>query len=756
MMIHAYLRLAPRLAAVCHLSRAPVAVTHLRSFNFLSRPSTPKASPIATSSDVTLEDFPLVPSSDPIIASLTYATDTELIDAVLTEPPPKSAKSRRYVSPYDLDWKSSIDPAFAYLALRTRPTFNRFIEHIRPRVRVVYDALRSSGMHQLFASDVLMRSGDSIVLRELLEIDGLHRAQWRASATVSIYRHIQPSLASRKLKPLSPHALKAVARALIAEQEAELLPGVFDAIFTRVPWSKAEAWDMFAIILYMARAGEADAAASMLSKLIEAKYIPKSALGRSDTTHPEAKTLVVQSVIVRCALEMGLFEHIRIAADDLLATLARSKATPTTSELILELCRTSIVGCQRDQVVWAGSFLLRYAHSPGSPPLPSSIINTYMDVAPTPAAVEFYMSLPQDHGRPSPKNIVRIALARPKRLVLLDLLEEVRKTPDNEFIAQRPVFIAALVKAGEREAVEGLYNVWASQMDLSPSLVISLVKLFGAEKVHRESHVALLGKIINGYKHSVVDSATLKLVLARAYLAVEETELARETVAHLNSKSREVATYVQQVIQEDPADAYLLLRTLHPHGSDEDFFIPTNVVVAACYAGHWDALDRLKSDGERDTAVLVSILKGLRSGRVQYASRRMSEMRERKEKISVDLVKAFVQRASLQGEWGLAVSEWNAGWRSGLSEEERAKMLRTGMGLLQALFTTLEEGAEEYDAHEAEAARGFVGGGIFGQFTTRLTEMDTELTETSALAGLVRAIKGAVGREEEVRHFAHA
>jgi len=677
-----------------------------------SPPVKSKASPLASSSEITLDDFPSLNSSDPIIASLNYATDTELIDALLAEAPtpptPSSSKrankylnapQRRIVSPYDLDWKSSVDPAFAFLALRTRPTFGRFIEYIRPRVKQVYTALQPSGMHQLFASDVLIRNGDSRVIRELLEMDGQHKKHFRSSAAVSMYEHIRPALEAGRVEPLSGSANVAIAKALMTEGNVDLMTKVYDDLYATVEWQPSESWTYFSIILYMTRQGQIDEALAMLKRLIADERMPKGTSGKSDPNHPEAKALLVQSMVVRACLEFRLYERVQLAASDLLATVEKSTVSPYIHDLVLQLCRASIVGRIPTQIAWAGSFLLKYANLPNVPPLPSTIINTYLEHTSVSSALEFYLALPEDHEPPSAYSITRLATARPRRDVMFQLLKDIQKIPLNEYMAQRGQFLQAMVKTNDRESVVGLYEAWKGTFELNPHLVYSMIALLCSTKKSAQEYAEQIRVITrhfwNNMQRKSPGWAVNNLVLTRIYLLRLNPAKASAHIddagylKDLDVRDPEVKKYIAEILKEEPGEGYIFVRYLREKGLD--FKLASGQVVAACLRGHWDALDHLKPSADLNATTpegsamsrLVVVLRSLRQGKVTAARDHIAEMVAKQDDVPVLLYRALILRCTYLKRWYTATQSWLGASSRLESIEDRTVLRKTGVVLVR-------------------------------------------------------------------------
>jgi hypothetical protein len=759
-----------------------------------SPPIKSRASPLASSSEITLDDFPSLNSSDPIIASLNYATDTELIDALLAEPPAPppmtitklankyaNIPQRRIVSPFDLDWKSSVDPAFAFLALRTRPTFGRFIEYIRPRVKQVYTALRPSGMHQLFASDVLIRNGDSRVIRELLEMDGEHKRHFRSSAAVSMYEHIRPALEAGRVDPLSANANIAISKALMAEGNIDLIPKIYDDLYATVEWQPSESWVFFSIILYMTRQNRIDEALVMLQRLVADERLPSGASGKSDPKHPEAKVLLVQTMIVRASLQFKLYDRLTTAADDLLATIARSAVSAYVPELILQLCRACIVGRIPTQVAWAGSFLLKYAKLPNTPPLPSSIINTYLEHSGSGPALRFYMDLPDNHEPPSPRAIIRLATARPRREVMYALLKDIQKIPPSEFAAQRGQFLQAMVKTKDKESVVGLYEAWKGTFELNPHLVYQIIALLCSSKKSANQYSEQVRLITRHYWNNAQRKSSKwavdNLVLTRIYLLRQNPLKASAHIDNagylkeIDVRDPEAKKYIAEVLREDPGEGYMFVRYLRDQGLD--FKLATTDVVNACLRGHWDALDSLKPSSDLDNtsaegsamARLLAVLRSIRQGKVTSARERIVEMVAKKDDVPILLQRALILRCAYLKRWHTATQSWLDALVPSLSSVDQVVMRKTGIVVVRHLKDFLGSEMTDEEVSDTVELLDGVSWKAFGEKMRGIeiddeawdeTERKAELSDREYVREIVKSVGSLLEEVKEERKSARS
>jgi len=556
-------------------------------------------------------------------------------------------------------------------------------------------------MHQLFASDVLIRNGDARVIRELLEMDGEHKKHFRSSAAVSMYEHIRPALESGRIEPLSASANIAMSKALMAEENVDLLPKIYHDLYTTVEWQPSEAWTFFSIILFMTRHDQIDEALRMLQRLVADERMPTGTSGRSDPTHSEAKTLLVQSMIVRASLEFRLYERIQTAADDLLRTVEKSIVSPYMTELVLQLCRASIVGRIPTQIAWAGSFLLKYANLPNVPPLPSSIINTYLQYCGIGPALEFYLALPENHEPPSPHAIIRLATARPRRDIMFSLLKDIQKLPPTEFMAQRGRFLQAMIKTNDKESVIGLYEAWKGTFELNPGLVYKIIALLCSTKKSAHEYSEQIRLITRHFWNNVQRKSpgwtVSNLVLTRIYLLRQNPVKASAHIDNagylkdIDVKDPEAKRYIAEMLKEEPGEGYMFVRYLRDKGLD--FKLATEEVVNACLRGHWDALDHLRPSPDLDMAStegsamgrLVAVLRSLRQGKVTSAKDRIATMVAKKDDVPILLHRALVVRCAYLKRWFTATQTWLDAYATTLSREDQIVMRKTGIVVIRQL-----------------------------------------------------------------------
>jgi hypothetical protein len=183
--------------------------------------------PLATSSKITLDHplhaplpftLPHVPPSersDPALPILlNYASDDELINSLQS-----STTDSGSSNPFNLsiNWTSTIDPALAYLTLRSRPAFTPFLSDrdLGRNIEQIYGALRPSGLHQRLVSDLLLRNPDPRLLAKIIDMDanGLKARSFdnlRTSLITAIYSHLPDTQRKQIYGSQKPWSRKAI------------------------------------------------------------------------------------------------------------------------------------------------------------------------------------------------------------------------------------------------------------------------------------------------------------------------------------------------------------------------------------------------------------------------------------------------------------------------------------------------------------------------------------------------------------------
>lgn len=665
-------------------------------------------SSFATSSKVTLDAFPVgdtgVLIDDDPIASF-GASDQDLINAILLSSAP-------FGSPYSLQWTSTIDPAFAFLCLRRRSTYVPFLRIVWPYLKRLHEQFQPSTVFQLLVTDLLLWNPDKRGLGQLLELEAVGEGHLRSNHIASIFNLVKADLLDGALPTLSRKACMLVSKALIAEDEIDMLPEAWRVLFAITPWQPEGAWALFNIILHIVRRDGVDVALPLVQLLVERGLVHESAFGKSNRKHPKAKVLLVQSVILRCCLEFKLYVRAQRVGEELVDTMESSEVSSAASELLLETCRATISGRNHDELAWAGDFMERLAKLPGFPTLPASLVNAYMESVPSPIAVQVYLSLPQSkRPTPSPQSILALAAGRPTRTFLLELMPLVSRIPPADFIAQRPAFLGYLAEAGLPRLVRMLYPIWKDTFTLNPDLMLSLVRCFASavsppandkghamglkqQSEHREDLLQSAHPIITDFERYAGSSLEECLALIRAKLLVKDLESAQRLISRLDATDSHLAQLLDSLATEDIAAAIEIVRLALDGGN------PLGSIAAmisrACAAGRWDLLLRIPySQVPTEEKKEIRILESIRKGKVVSALQHLGATST----AAPTTYLALVSRAISLEKWGIAINAWTLA--VGVISQSTS-LVEVGKRLVRRINAALEEDSDETATLEDE------------------------------------------------------
>lgn len=418
-------------------------------------------SPLATSSKFTLDHplhaplpytLPRIPPSDrsdpALPALLSYASDDELVNSLHSFSGPDAKGSS--LNPFNLaiNWTSTIDPALAYLSLRSRPSFTPFLSDrdLGRNIRSVYEVLRPSGLHQRLVSDMLLRNPDPQTFATILELDAHSRKSnsfdnLRSSLVVALYN----SLPDRLRTKLSRTTNLRIAKALIAQGETDLVAPVFHNLYHTTLWEPEGVWVLLSLITHLTRHQAVDQALPLLQHLIRQNRLPSAAFAghtatQGDAAHPQIAAITVLSIVIRTVLSYRFYERSRQLSTELLGLLVASSHHESAWQLLLELCRASLAGATRREMEYVNETLSTMATIRDSPRLPKATTNDYVGSIKPRRGAGFYFGIPESK-RPglTSSNILRLAWLREKR-VLAKLDKEVIKLDEREWEPLRDVY----------------------------------------------------------------------------------------------------------------------------------------------------------------------------------------------------------------------------------------------------------------------------------------------------------------------------
>lgn len=315
--------------------------------------STLTPSSLATSSKVTQDhlsilDRLLSPSAsiDPLIHSLSYASDDELFRALVSDLlPPSNGKEKAF----------ELDPSTAYMALRARDTFPTYLRCIPTGV---YARLKAGdmGTHQILASDLLLVHPDPRLLRDILEND-LGRGQRRVSSSslstsekdlqpsmlMSIFAALYPHLAFASVPALSLSTTMRLSKMLMQDTQGHHpsahLSHLMNRLYQLSTWDKPDdVWPVLRVLLYLAKV-DLESAIRMVRRLLDDRRVSLPVFGKGDPDHPAAGQLLVQSMLLRLCQTWSYSGRAWTVTKELVKTMEDSQVSPDAWNLALESVR---------------------------------------------------------------------------------------------------------------------------------------------------------------------------------------------------------------------------------------------------------------------------------------------------------------------------------------------------------------------------------------------------------------------------------
>lgn len=549
------------------------------------------ASPLATTSKVTLDSFLhedhnkvysfLNQERQDLWTALSFAGDDELLQAALA---PSDAPERS---------ESWLSPSSAYMGLRSSGLFSHHLQVLLPRIRTLYANLRPSGTHQLLVSDLLLRNPDERGLREVLvqESESSDSGdELRAGLIAQIYTLIAPSLRRRTAPPLPRATLLMVARALRDQHNHDLLPDLFYQLAHSSNWTPQEIWPMLDISLFLAKNGNAASGLRLLQYPIALGKLPSNALGRSSAKHPEAASLMAQSAVVRTAMAWGMDARAARAADDLIDTMVKSEISPPALDLVYTIVRAAAVSRRDEHIAWAGRTLLRLASEPAFPPIPKPELDIFLSALPTPAALDFYVSLPgHRHAPPDPHHILRLALARPSKPLLRRLVGNLTDSTQGATAAV-PGVLRALASARMLDIVKAVYKRWSTSKVLDSHTIVSLVRAF-TRGARTSQNTKFARSVLADYLDTNPPKVLGAVTAVHAHALIISGEQAEspyiETLVSTLGRSG-ACERLQQLALRYPLLSHRLQQAVKGH----DLELPASAVAlaAACASRRWGVL----------------------------------------------------------------------------------------------------------------------------------------------------------------------
>jgi hypothetical protein len=560
-----------------------------------SPPPLRSPSSIATSSRTKIDDLPFfAPPKDPVILSLAYASDTELIDALLIDRPKSrtSTSTRGIVSPYNTKWSSTVDPAFAFLALRDRGSFPTFIENIGTDLRRIWKGLTVSGMHQILASDLLLRNSDPRVLREVLELDAGTESKLRHNIVASMYREVLPHINARRVKQISRPAMFNVAEALMAKTtgpDPKLLTEIWTALYTSSTEGDSPK-SLLAITLNLVSKGEVEGSVKMIKQLAEVDRVSFRSTEKVDPGHPELVSLSVLGIVLRTALESKFGDLARDVVEEMLETMKRSEISASTYKLVLGVCRWEILTLDKGSVNWACGTLIKLSSLDTINRIPSSLVSEFIDIA-SDGQLHWFMSTidPLRRDPPTPAQILRLAKLFPRDITLDHLLIDIDRTPTELIRDQQVDILRILINTRRIDAVRKYYRLWSSSTfppRLDAATVVALVQTFHKSDIPHDRN--MIRKAMSVFKSTCTKSTQDQFALAKANVLIEDAEAVWKGITQVNPTDYSVQLLTDNLMQKQPKLSMDITNMAIEKGMTVNR--PFQNLLAACAAGEWHVL----------------------------------------------------------------------------------------------------------------------------------------------------------------------
>lgn len=569
---------------------------------------------------------------DNLRSALSFAADEELMAAVAA--PPVTGEVSHW-----------IDPAAAYLGLRSSSLFSHYLQALIPRIRRIYSNLRPSGMHQLLVSDLLLRNPDPRALRSILQEDAdlalpaNYADKLRPGLVIQAYRHIAPALRRRVLPRLSRPALLTVSRALREQergQNADLLADLFYELAHTTNWEPEGVWPLLEIALEMTKIGRSAEGLRLLQYPIQLGKLPVDAFGHISALHSHAATLLVQSTIVRTLLTWQFDERAIKAADDLLETITNTDPSDPALHLVLTTCRVASMSRDDESIAWAGRTLLQIATDDRFPSLSNSEIDAHMDALSTPKAVAFYTALPSRHSPPDPRHLMRISLARPTRELNRRIATDMARCHKDATSAIAGV-LRALAGARMLPLVQAAYTAWgAREANLDSHTTVSLVRAF-TRGARSSRNTAFARQVLDDYLQTGgrrVSAADAAVTAIHAYALIGHSDKAATQEPADDPAGLYIATLVRlcgvsgardrlaALTYQYPLLAHRLDQVARLHGLD----LPAGglPLLAACAGRHWGAVAAAHGL-HHDEEAYLGVLEVMRRNRVTATLKRFRD-----------------------------------------------------------------------------------------------------------------------------------
>lgn len=537
----------------------------------------------------------------------------------------------------------------------------------------IYNNLQPSGLHRFLVSDLLLRYPDPGTLGRILELDTKAPIESRlpSNLVVAIYGHLRNAIDRRRLPRLSRRINLSVTKALEEEGETGTLISVYQDLSRTTVWEPEGVWVLLDIILRLVRQGATDNALRLLQGLLADNHIPRSAVGKSNLKHPEAITILIQSIILRCCLQWKLYGRAQqIVVEDLLNTISNSEPSLPVFDLLLQACRGAIASLNKEHVEWAGGLLLSLAQLDGHPPVPNSILNTYYAAVSPDIGLDLYLKLPQPHPEtvqsspylPSPGHLVRFAKAATINTILTRILPDVDRTLQTDFIAHRQSLLRNITNPKLAMKSRRYLNKWclgdAFTPDSFKSLVDGPLLIRLLPSFLTTGNISFATHLLETYD-STWTSIEDRLYLIPANLINDNLQQARQLLIDLSPSPEILSKLITSVAESSLLPALATIALANEINASSPIPTPASVIIKAASQGKWDIIKNLPVSMTEDEKTELKIMKRVRFGRFTRPLKLLTSILEKQEStISLSTIRFILNEACMRRRWIIGLSFW--------------------------------------------------------------------------------------------------
>lgn len=507
-------------------------------------------SPIATSSAWTLDHPlwatpPISAKRQNIIAALIFASDEDLVSALVAFP--RSLHAR--LEEHGEEWAASIDSGMAFLALRSRPTYDLFLQNLRPSLSKVFNRLVQTDNHHLLVSDILLRHPDPHLLRDLLEANNgiSERRQIRQTLQLTIFSRIGPSLAH--LLPLPRTAVFRLAKAVLNHRSAsvETITAVFNQLrLSTSPDRAEEMWTLFSLIHHAFRK-DRHAALQMLSDLTTDSPFYAIEL-QSDPKHSAYASIELHGTALRFALMHKLKLRAQASTEALVASTEHTELSLEGWNCVMESVRTALAPKDMADASWAARMLTRLSQQRDWPPIPSATIESALEGMLLKDRAGWYAGLADgSYEPPSAAFLLHLTTTRPAPRLWKKIIADLMWLAPEETAYVQADILCALLEARMTKSAHQLFSHWGSSQ-LALEDLCKVIKTATTDR--RKSHFALT--VLTAWETARPELAPEhRFKLAEMFLTLGDPASARRQLASVDLANPEVAALARDFASND-------------------------------------------------------------------------------------------------------------------------------------------------------------------------------------------------------------